>query len=212
MKRLAPQVGFTLLELLAAMTLLGMVLALLFQGFRMGGDVWRAGESRLRQWQRGAVVLNLMARQLGAAFFPSGGLYVQSPVFHGEATKIVFYAKTPPPFRDDPAVELRRIGYAVTPDANGRPTLRYCETAPNLPRPITEGLPPVGEWRVLRGGLENLRFSYLADRPVSGEGFQWIAPFPAPNPERVPAAVRVRCRWNGEVLSLILPLRGAWKT
>jgi general secretion pathway protein J len=59
--------GFTLLELLIAMTLLGFVLAMLVGGLRIGARVWETGEQaqdRLAQLQ---LVQRLVRRQLGRA-------------------------------------------------------------------------------------------------------------------------------------------------
>ena len=41
--------GFTLLELLIAMSLLGFILALLFAGMRLGARSWDAGEARVEK-------------------------------------------------------------------------------------------------------------------------------------------------------------------
>ena len=59
--------GFTLLELLVAMTLLGFLLAMLVGGLRIGSRVWETGEQaqdRLAQLQ---LVQRLVRRQLGRA-------------------------------------------------------------------------------------------------------------------------------------------------
>lgn len=210
MKQAMRQNGFTLLELLTALTLLGMILALLFQGIRMGGQAWEKGEGGLSEWRRGEVVLDLISRQLGAVLLPEGGLYVQTPVFFGEDKEIVFLSNYP--LHGDSEARLVRVGYAVVEGNEGRPSLRYCETAPHLPAPITSGLPPLREWSVLYEGFSELDFEYLASQPEVGSEFRWV-PIWTPSARRKgPAAVRIRCRWSGESVSLVVPLRGALGT
>jgi general secretion pathway protein J len=56
--------GFTLLELLVAITLLAMLMAALFGALRLGTRVWETGEARLDASARIQVVQGLLRRQL----------------------------------------------------------------------------------------------------------------------------------------------------
>jgi general secretion pathway protein J len=58
--------GFTLLELLVAMTLLGVLMAALFGALRLGARVWEAGEARLDASARIQVVQGFLRQQLAA--------------------------------------------------------------------------------------------------------------------------------------------------
>jgi general secretion pathway protein J len=57
--------GFTLLELLVAITLLGMLMAALFGALRLGTRVWETGEARLDASARVQVVQDFLRQQLG---------------------------------------------------------------------------------------------------------------------------------------------------
>jgi general secretion pathway protein J len=57
--------GFTLLELLVAVTLLGVLMAALFGALRLGARVWETGEARLDATARVQVVQDFLRRQLG---------------------------------------------------------------------------------------------------------------------------------------------------
>jgi general secretion pathway protein J len=57
--------GFTLLELLVAITLLGVLMAALFGALRLGARVWETGEARLDASARVQVVQDFLRRQLG---------------------------------------------------------------------------------------------------------------------------------------------------
>jgi general secretion pathway protein J len=61
----ARQRGFTLLELLVAITLLGVLMAALFGALRLGARVWETGEARLDASARLQVVQNFLRQQLG---------------------------------------------------------------------------------------------------------------------------------------------------
>ena len=62
------QRGFTLLELLVAMTLLGLIMVLLFGGLRLGTRAWESGDERSEELARLEVVQGFIRRQLSQAF------------------------------------------------------------------------------------------------------------------------------------------------
>lgn len=64
MKTLPRMRGFTLLELLIGMTLVGFIVALLFAGLNLGTRSWEAGEQRIVSSSQQAVVVDFMRRAL----------------------------------------------------------------------------------------------------------------------------------------------------
>ena len=60
--------GFTLLELLIAITLLGLLLAGLFGGLRLGARAWERSEERLEESARLQVVQNFLRERLAQAY------------------------------------------------------------------------------------------------------------------------------------------------
>lgn len=56
--------GFTLLELLIGMTLVGFILSLLFAGLNLGTRSWEAGEQRMATSSRQAVVVDFIRRAI----------------------------------------------------------------------------------------------------------------------------------------------------
>lgn len=64
--------SFTLLEMLVAMAILGVVMAVLYTSFRGGTSSWTAGDARSQRCQNARAVLEIMSRDLKQAFTMSG--------------------------------------------------------------------------------------------------------------------------------------------
>ena len=91
--------GFTLLELLIALSIVAALLAVLLGGLRVGLAAWRHGDERAEAHQRLRSVAELLARSVAGAFPfrmapPAGG----SPVvqFQGEERRLAFVTLAPP--------------------------------------------------------------------------------------------------------------------
>ena len=86
--------GFTLVELLVALTLVGLISLVLFGGLRFGTRAWEAGTSRGEESRRVAIVQSLLRRQLSQAVLPARrSREVDAPqAFDGAAESIQFVA------------------------------------------------------------------------------------------------------------------------
>lgn len=93
------QHGFTLLELLIALAIVGALLAIAFGGLRVALAAWRQGEDRAEAHQHVRGVAVLLARALGASH-PYRATREPSPrpvvLFHGSASRIEFVTQAPP--------------------------------------------------------------------------------------------------------------------
>lgn len=88
-----PQRGFTLLELLIGMTLLGFILALLFGGFRLASMSWDAVETRLERTTQEEMARALVRRLLGQLQPMRWKKTVNQPIaFVGEAGRLLAVA------------------------------------------------------------------------------------------------------------------------
>ena len=67
-RRCRASAGFTLLELLIAITLLSLLLAALFGGLRLGARAWERSEERLDESARLQVVQNFLRERLAQAY------------------------------------------------------------------------------------------------------------------------------------------------
>ncbi len=60
--------GFTLLEMLLAITIFSMVVVIIFSAFRLGSSSWEKGEQDLEQFQRIRAVTELLYREIRSCF------------------------------------------------------------------------------------------------------------------------------------------------
>jgi general secretion pathway protein J len=67
-KPVSATAGFTLVELLVGLTLMGLLAVMLFGGFRFGLRAWEAGGSRIERQTEAELVQNLLQRELGQAY------------------------------------------------------------------------------------------------------------------------------------------------
>ncbi len=92
-RRIINAAGFTLLELLIALTLLGFILALLFGGLRLGSRSWDAGELRSEQSTHLALVQGFLRRELSQVYPFRWKKKVNSELaFAGESNRLRFVA------------------------------------------------------------------------------------------------------------------------
>lgn len=102
--------GFTLLELLIGMTLLGLILALLFGGFRLALHSWDAVETRQQRTTDEHVTLALVRRLIGSVQPLRLRHQPQQPLtFSGQPDKLVLVA----PLAE--SIGLRVVEIAIVP-------------------------------------------------------------------------------------------------
>jgi general secretion pathway protein J len=90
--------GFTLVELLVALTLLGLISVVLFGGLRFGTRAWEAGDRRAAQLAQVQAVQALLRRRIAQALPPGLGAAAaveKRAVFAGETDVLQFFAAVP---------------------------------------------------------------------------------------------------------------------
>ncbi len=63
-----PCSGFTLLELMISLTIVGLIMVIIFGTLRIGVRAWEKGEQDVDRYQRTRIVLELLKRQLASTF------------------------------------------------------------------------------------------------------------------------------------------------
>ncbi|MCK7491836.1 MAG: type II secretion system GspH family protein [Comamonadaceae bacterium] len=81
------QTGFTLLELVVAITLMGLVLVVLYSGLRLGLNGWDSGEQRAEATNRLRLVQEFLRRQLAQSMtvYQTSDKQERAVVFSGQA-------------------------------------------------------------------------------------------------------------------------------
>lgn len=88
--------GFTLLELLISLTILGVIVVIIFGAFRIGIRAWEKGEKDVESRQRQRIVLDLIKRQLASICLSEVKDASQQPVLlKGDNKSLEFVSHIP---------------------------------------------------------------------------------------------------------------------
>jgi general secretion pathway protein J len=177
--RRRPAAGFTLLELILALSIVGALLAISFGGLRVGLTAWRRGEDRAEAHQHARTLLDLVARSLAGAHAYRGPIAEagrRALLFQGEPERIDFVTISPP-FPADSTIAFTAVTLSVE---SGTPGLAVRQKAlPNFD-PF-EPVPPA----LVDPAVEGIGFLYQRE---TGE---WVDRWDAAQENALPRAVEV---------------------
>jgi general secretion pathway protein J len=178
--RLPGEKGFTLVELLVALTLLGLISVVLFGGLRFGTRAWEAGDRRAAQLTQVQAVQALLRRRIAQARPPEledAAAVEERTVFAGESDTLQFFATVP-----------SRAGVggiyafdlaAIEDDSGVRLELTWrLHRAEDETEPGDTPEAGLGGRRVLIDGLERAQFRYFG-APEPGQTADWRDNWPA---------------------------------
>ncbi|MCL8384906.1 PulJ/GspJ family protein [Xanthobacter aminoxidans] len=175
--------GFSLIEILVAMTLTGLVLAAIAMVTAKWLPAWQRGLGRVQQSELVALALDRMAADLAAAAFLPVVRGGAKPLFDGSAERVVFVREVLAP---GAARGLEIVELAPVPDGRGVAMVR--RTAPYAPQ--AEGsLPPFGAAVRLLRPPTRVTFSYAGRDGVWHDVWR--------GEEELPRAVRMVVREGG---------------
>lgn len=173
------EAGFTLLEVLAALVVFGLLLLALGQGMQFGLQAWR-GQARDAAWPDQIESLDRTLRRLVARALSADEVQPGGPI-HGGPGVLDVVARLPRPEGGPPVPTEARLEV----DGSHRLILRL------LPRLNVRYLtPPRADLIVLAERVDRIEFAYWQGSSGSGGGWQreWSGP-------ALPALVRIRLRF-----------------
>lgn len=139
------EAGFTLLEMLVALVVFGLVMAGLTQTFRYGLSAWSAANRRAPAAEQLAAVDAALARMIAQA---------QPGSLSGRADALAFTTRLPA----GAGLKTGLADAAIALDPNGVLILRYGAHPPGIPLVH----PPAPRTETLAQGVTALQFTYLA--------------------------------------------------
>ena len=174
--------GFTLLELLLALSIVGVLLAIAFGGLRMGVVAWTRGEDRAEAQQHERGLSQILVRTIGSAY-PYQGPLGEAPekrwLFKGEGHRVELVSQTPP-FPGTVRAAFTAVIISLEDDAQGRALVVRQRVLPNR-EPFTKAAV------VLRDpAIQGLDLSYL------GPEGSWTDTWDADDEKKLPSAIRLR--------------------
>jgi len=160
------QRGFTLLELVLALSIVAAMLAIVFGGLRVGIRAWQRGGERTESLQHARSLSALFAQSLGGATAYLGPAVGAQPdvLFQGESDRVSF-ATVAPPFPLPAPIAFTAVTFSV--DEGDRPGFAIREKALPNDDPFELATPVVVD-----PSLTAVRFRYLRDTEGSWED-QW---------------------------------------
>lgn len=175
--------GFSLIEILVAMTLTGLVLAAIAMVTAKWLPAWQRGLGRVQQSELVALALDRMAADLAAAAFLPAVRGGAKPLFDGSADRVIFVREVLAP---GASRGLEIVELVPVPDGRGSAMVR--RTAPYAPQ-ADGALPPFGApVRLLRPPV-SVSFSYAGRDGVWHDVWR--------GEEELPRAVRMVVREGG---------------
>jgi general secretion pathway protein J len=180
--RRAGAAGFTLLEVLLALAIVGALLAIAFGGLRVALAAWTRGEDRAEAYQHARGLAQVVGRSVGAAY-PYRGALGEAPerrmLFQGTETRLEMVTQAAPFPADVPAAFTAMV-IALEDDAeHGRGLVVRQRVLPNRD-PFSQAVV------VLRDpSIQGLELRYLGTEGV------WVDRWDGESDHQLPLAIRL---------------------
>ena len=173
--------GFTLLEVLIAISIVGALLVIAFSGMRVAMAAWRQGEARVEAHQHVRAVAHILTRALGAAYpyRATKGTSPEAVVLFDATDKRLDFVTQSPPLPLQAPIAFTAVSIAL--EEGETPGLVVRERALPNRDPFTEGTV------VMRDpSVTSLAFSFLT------EDGNWVETWNGQDAKTIPHAVQLR--------------------
>jgi general secretion pathway protein J len=190
--------GFTLLELIIALTITTVIVVIIFGALRVGIRAWEKGEKDVDIRQRQRIVLDLIKRQLASTSVSEVWSRDQQLVpLKGDNKSIEFVSHIS--IVPDNRFGMVYVRYAVRQEKeDNKEHLTFYEmNIASSDNKMDAGNPDEGNFSELLSGMNSIVFEYLKDRPGE-EASIWQKSWDPAVDEGVPRAVRITIEENNE--------------
>lgn len=199
--------GFTLLELMLSLAILGVVLLIIFGALRIGTRAWEKGEKDVAIQQRQRAVLGLMGQQIASACLFEIKVGDEPFYFKGSEGTIEFVSRNPiVPGALTGVVYVKYMIQAA--DGEGKKRLMlYEKDAGFLKKEDLEAM-EAADFFTLISGIQNIQFEYLK-RAEDKDETDWQASWDPSEDEEMPLAVKIILKQSKDTapIDLIVPIR-----
>jgi len=184
--------GFTLIEVVITLTILGFICLITFGAFRLGLSAWERGESVKDEYQKVRIVSQLITQQVKSAVpfkikpQQAEGDYL---AFEGDARSLRFVSALPVRGKQPEGLVYAKYEFKEEGSEGGRLIL-YEEKALNKDFFAEE---PKEELAVsLLEGVSSVRFEYFREEdPLNNQQEEWVEEWKAKDEKRLPKALKM---------------------
>jgi general secretion pathway protein J len=192
--------GFTLIEVMVTLTVLGFILLIIFGAFRLGLSAWDKGESAKEEYQRVRIISQLISRQIKSVVpfkiktKKAEGDYL---AFEGKAHSLKFVSAFPMRAKQSEGFVYAIYEFKEGGREGGRLVV-YEQRVLNRDFFADEPREDLGV--SMLEGISNVRFEYYREEdPENKKPEEWVEKWDAKEEKELPRALRmVITRENGK--------------
>jgi general secretion pathway protein J len=184
--------GFTLIEVVVTLTILGFILLIIFGAFRLGLSAWEKGESTKEEYQKARIVPQLISQQIKSIVAykiktqQAEGDYL---AFEGKAHSLKFVSTLPIKAKQPEGFVYAIYDFKEGGREGGRLVL-YEQRALNKDFFAED---PKEELAIsLLEGISDVRFEYYREEdPLKNQKEEWVEEWSAKEERELPQALRM---------------------
>jgi prepilin-type N-terminal cleavage/methylation domain-containing protein len=196
------QLGFTLLEVIVATTLMAALTLILFSGFRLALNAWRRGNDRVEAMARNLGAIQAMRNQMASAIprqltVVNEGRVLRYLIFRGTSHQVRFL--TLYSWAGDRSRGVWLATYRVVEQADGQQRLMLSEVGVSDEQHLQTALlaedPPATRTEPFGEPADRIEFVYWQSRSAAAPA-SWVSDWKATEQVQLPRGVQVRW-WRG---------------
>jgi len=201
--------GFTLIEVMVTLTVLGFILLIIFGAFRLGLSAWNRGESTKEEYQRVRIISQLISRQIKSVVpfkiktQKAEGNYL---AFEGKAHSLKFVSAFAMRAKQNEGFVYAIYEFKEGGEEGGRLVL-YEQRALNRDFFADEPREDLGV--SILEGISNVRFEYYREEdPQNKKPEEWVEEWNAKDEKELPKALRmIITQKNGKNAGEEIPIK-----